>query len=310
MDSITTGAMRRSIQANLVCMASMIAWAAGLPAAEPLIDILPPIHLTAGRMVLAALALIVIWIAIEGTDALRRVFWLRGMAIGGLALGLGAALLIYGQALSDPVTVAIVGATIPVVGIALEVLLDGRRMTLALVLGLLLSLAGGLVALDFQRAGAGFGLGALCCLASVVTFTIGSRLTVTALPGHSPLAGTAVTVTGAGLATLIVALLQETLGFTDAPWGALSAANWAQLGFFAIFSMSISQVLWITSVGRLGIGLAGLHINATPFYVMLMLFALGAPWNWHQAFGALVVGLGVMVAQNPTWLKRRPYADA
>ena len=62
--------------------------------------------------------------------------------------------------------------------------------------------------------------------------------------------------------------------------------------------MAISQVLWIRSVGHLGIALSSLHINATPFYVMLILFALGGAWNWTQAAAALVVGVGVFIAQG------------
>ena len=46
--------------------------------------------------------------------------------------------------------------------------------------------------------------------------------------------------------------------------------------------MAISQLLWIISVGRIGIGAASMHMNAVPFYVMLIVFALGGAWNWAQ----------------------------
>jgi drug/metabolite transporter (DMT)-like permease len=225
-------------------------------------------------------------------------------------MGAAATFLIYGQSLSDPVTVAIVSASMPIVGITLEVLLDRRRLTLAILAGLVLSIVGGLIALDLNGAASGFGLGAVFCLISVVLFAVGSRLTVTALPEVSALGGTALTVTGAGLATVLVALAQDISGLGHADWGALSTINWIQLCFFSVFSMALTQVLWIMSVGRLGIATAALHINAAPFYVMLILFALGAPWNWHQALGALVVGLGVMVAQNLIWQRRPRRADA
>jgi hypothetical protein len=38
---------------------------------------------------------------------------------------------------------------------------------------------------------------------------------------------------------------------------------------------------------------------------MLILFAFGAAWNWQQALGAAVVGLGVLVAQGIIPLNRR-----
>jgi drug/metabolite transporter (DMT)-like permease len=62
--------------------------------------------------------------------------------------------------------------------------------------------------------------------------------------------------------------------------------------------MALSQVLWIMSVRRLGIGMAALHINAAPFYVMIILFALGGAWVWAQALAALLVALGVLIAQH------------
>jgi hypothetical protein len=49
--------------------------------------------------------------------------------------------------------------------------------------------------------------------------------------------------------------------------------------------------MWIMSVERLGIGLSALHINAAPFYVMLILFLFGGSWSWTRAAAAALVGL-------------------
>ena len=59
------------LAANLMCMASMFIWAAGLPAAEPLIAKLPPLSLTAARMTLAALSMLPLWALTEGLGVLR-----------------------------------------------------------------------------------------------------------------------------------------------------------------------------------------------------------------------------------------------
>ncbi len=289
------------LTANLICMGSMLIWAAGLPAADHLIPLLIPEQLNALRMLLAGGFLVVVWALFEGFGPLRRTNWLKGIAVGSL-IGLGAWFLIKGQAIGGAVTAAVISSTLPVVGIALEVALDGRKVTLALILGLILSLAGGVMALDLGAGGAGGGLslawGAVLCFCSVVSFTIGSRLTVTAFPKETPLGRTAVTLTGAAIAALIVAGGQVGLGGempTFAAWG------WKEIGAILLFSvgaLGISQVMWIMSVERLGIGLSALHINAAPFYVMLILFALGGLWNWPQAFAAALVGLGVLIAQG------------
>ncbi len=285
-----------ALTANLVCMASMMIWAAGLPAADLVIPLLPSEQLAALRMALAALALLPIWALVEGPGAMARVNWLKGIAVGSL-IGIGAWCLILGQARGGAVTAAVISATLPVVGMRLEILLDGRKITRALVIGIALSLAGGLAALDWTG-GVSLGLGAAFCFASVVVFTIGSRLTVTAFPALSPLGRTALTLAGAAIATAAVAGAQVGLG-TPPP----SFANWGwpevlAILAFSVGSLAISQVLWIMSVERLGIGISALHINAAPFYVMVILFAMGRGWSWTQAGAAALVGLGVLIAQG------------
>jgi hypothetical protein len=39
-------------------------------------------------------------------------------------------------------------------------------------------------------------------------------------------------------------------------------------------------------------------MNAVPVYVMIIMFALGAGWNWPQAYGAVIVAIGVLIAQG------------
>lgn len=291
--------------ANFLCMLSMLVWALGLPAADLLIGPVPALPLTAARMVMAALCLLPMWWWMEGTQALREAHWGKGVLVGGLGIGVGAFMLVLGQGRTNVVTVAVISAAMPVVGIAIEVLLDGRKMTLALVLGVLLSLGGGVMALGGAGDGLGMGLGALLCFGSIVLYTMGSRMTVTSFPTLTPLGRTTVTLTGAALATSVAAGLNALLGGAGPDWNVLGLKELGALAVFAIGGLAISQVLWIMSIGSLGIAMSSLHINATPFYVMLILFALGGSWDWTQALAAAVVGLGVLIAQGIVPLKRR-----
>lgn len=290
--------------ANLICMASMLIWAAGLPAADFIIPLLPADQLSVLRMGLAALALLPVWALMEGPGALFRVNWLKGIAVGSL-IGLGAWFLIQGQARGGAVTAAVISATLPVVGIALEVVLDGRKLSRALVLGLLLSLAGGMMALDFKAGGMSMGFGALLCFGSVLSFTLGSRLTVTAFPGLSPIGRTALTISGAAIAVSVVAGLGIATGTAPPDFSAWGWKETLALLAFSVGSLGISQLMWIMSVEKLGIGLSGLHINAAPFYVMIILFLLGGRWDWGQAAAAGLVAIGVLIAQGIIPLGRR-----
>ncbi len=297
--TITDIAARRSLlSANLICLASMVTWAAGLPAADLIVPHMPPIALTAGRATLAALVLLPVWWAIEGTASLRRANWLRGAWVGFVTLGLASFFVIIALTLTDTVTVAIVSAVMPVAGIALECLADRRAFTRAIALGLLLSIAGGLIALSGNMASVDFGFGAVAALASVLCYTWGSRETVRALPELTSLGRSTVTVAGAAIVMLIAALIDGLLRDAWPDWSAIGPAELTGLAIFGVGSMAVSQLLWIISVGRIGIGAASLHMNAVPFYVMLIVFLLGGAWNWWQTAGAVVVVAGALIAQG------------
>jgi drug/metabolite transporter (DMT)-like permease len=298
-------AQHRPAVANLMCMMSMLVWAVGLPAADLLIGPVPPLQLTAARMVMATVCLLPVWWWLEGSAVLRAANWGRGVWIGGISIGLGAFMLVVGQGLTDSVTVAVISAAMPVIGIGIEVVLDGKKITANLVVGTLLSLLGGLMALGGVTSGAGLGLGALLCFGAVLLFTVGSRLTVTAFPQLTALGRSTVTLTCAALATEVAESVSLLLGAAGPNWAVLGLKELGALALFSIGGLAISQMLWIASIGSIGIALASLHINATPFYVMIILFALGGEWRWSQALAAAIVGLGVLVAQGIIPLRRR-----
>lgn len=289
------------LMSNLICMASMLIWAAALPAADILIrqdpPVLPPLWLNAGRMVLAAAFLLPLWWWAEGGAALRSARWIRGMLVGSL-IGFGALLLILGQGRTSAVMAAVVSSSMPLLGIALEIALDGRKLTPAIVIGLLLSIVGGVLAAGRFDGGIGFGIGALLCLGSVVTFVLASRWTVTALPRMTALGSTTVTVCGAAAAAVIFALVGTMAGMAPPLWPAFGAGEFTALFIYGVGGLAISQLLWIVAVGQLGIAMSSLHINLTPFYVMLFMLALGGVWSWLQAAGAALVCVGVLVAQG------------
>jgi drug/metabolite transporter (DMT)-like permease len=301
----TSPAIANSIlTANLICIASMLVWAAGLPAADVIIPLIPPLPLTAMRTGLAALVLMAVWLLVEGVGPIRGGRWAMGILIGGICIALGAMLLVIGQAYTDAITVSIITASMPIIGIALEVMLDGRRITGALILGLGLSLFGGVIALAKGGFSLDLGLGALAAFASCAVFTWGSRATVTTFPDMTPLGRTTLTVAGAFIAALAVSLTWSAMGGAPVQWAALGWPEFGALAMFGIGSLAISQILWIISVERIGVGAASLHMNAVPFYVMIFAFALGAEWSWLQTFGAGIVVVGVMVAQGMIRLPR------
>lgn len=290
---------RRSlVAANLICLASMVIWAAGLPAADLIIPHMPPLALTACRALLAAAVLLPIWWLVDGRDAVLGANWRTGAWVGFVTLGLASFFVIIALQFNDPVTVAIVSAVMPVIGILLECIADHRPFTRALAVGLVLSVAGGLIAVNGAEGELDFGIGVLAALASVTVYTWGSRETVRAFPDLTPLGRSTITIAGGALVATCAALADGLVRGAWPDWAAIGWVEFGGLAIFAIGSMAISQLLWIVSVGRIGIGAASMHMNAVPFYVMLMVFVMGGPWNWWQTLGAAVVVTGAAVAQG------------
>ena len=81
--------------------------------------------------------------------------------------------------------------------------------------------------------------------------------------------------------------------------GSLDISNMGLLLIYACLALGLSQVFWIKAVGEVGIGVASFHLNATPFYVMIIIFILGSEWNWMQALGAVILTVGTVMAQLP-----------
>ncbi len=103
----------------------------------------------------------------------------------------------------------------------------------------------------------------------------GIEALVRALPDLSPLGRSAITVAGCAGVALVAALGDGVIRGAWPDWAAIGPTEIAGLAMFGIGSMAISQLLWIISVGRIGIGAASMHMNAVPFYTMLMVFSLG-----------------------------------
>ena len=288
---------RSAVAGNMLGTLSMILWAAGFPASELLLANWDPLVLITARLALAVMFLLVVWVALEGPQALIRAKWGAGALIGAVGFGGGAYLILLGQSLSDPVTVAVIASAAPVIGALLEIMFDGRRLRIWFVAGLAVCIYGGLLATGSIGGDVALGWGAGFALISVVLFSWGSRATVLGIKNTSLIGRTTITMAGALIGTGMVCVPMVLLGHVEMPHDPVDAQQILMLSLYAIGAMALSQLLWIASVGRLGVAVASFHMNVAPFYVMLFMIALGAAWNWEKAAGAAVVLTGVLLAQ-------------
>lgn len=287
---------RPFLTGNALAIGSMVTWAAGLPAAQILLETWPPLTLSLARMVLALIVLVPVWLLREGRAPMMQARWGRALWIGALGFGLGPYLLLEAQKLTDPVTVALIVSCAPLIGTGLELAAGTRRLSGAFALGVMASVLGGLVATS-ALAPAQLGFGALLAVLSTGIYCWASLASVRDLPGMSDVGRTAATLAGGLLASAILLAGFHVAGADVLPRMAIDLRQVVMLLIYSVLALAVSQALFVAAIARLGVAVSTFHINVTPFYVMLIMLALGEPWDWTRAFGAAIVASGVILSQ-------------
>ncbi len=287
-----------SFFANANCFAAMLLWATGFVALEYLLDDWGVLSLSSLRLVVSVVFLVLWWGWTEGWAKVFGAPWRKGLIIGGLGWGVGSVLLVMGQKLSDPVTVTIVVAMMPIAGAATEIVFDNRRLSRRLIVGLILAVLGGYLATGAQPMQGNFGFGVALCLGAILLFAWVTRATTRQFETLSRTGQATVTLCGGMLVTLIWYGISIVAGFGEIHIGTIDTGDWLPLLIFLLPSSGIAQLLWIHGAGKLGILLASFHMNAVPFYVMVILVSLSlGQWHWLQAGAVVLVALGVLVSQ-------------
>jgi len=293
---ISSVSSNRLVTGNALAFIAIFLFAAGFPAAEVLLEIWHPITLMFFRLLLAVSTLVIILILLEGLPSVLKAPWLKGIKIGLLGFGLGTNLLLFAQWFTDPITVALLATLIPVSATILEVWDRRRKLNTKFILGLLASIIGGFIAVS-ENISIDLGWGVLMALASGFCFMWASDKSVTKLSGLSSIARSSITFTGAAVFTTISFLVLFNLGLIEIP-NKITTNQLFSLIIYSVISMAISQVFFIASVDKVGIAISSLHLNFSPFYVMIILFILGGAWDLRAAVGASIVAFGVWLAQS------------
>jgi drug/metabolite transporter (DMT)-like permease len=284
------------IAGNTLALISIFLFAAGFPAAEVLLKIWHPITLMFFRLILVVSTLVMLWILIEGLSSVLKAPWLKGLKIGLLGFGLGTNLLLFAQWFTDPITVALLATLIPISATTLEVWDGRRKLNRKFILGLFASIVGGFIAVS-ENISIDLGWGVLMALASGFCFMWASDKSVTRLSELSSIGRSSITFAGAAVFTTISFIVFFTLGFVEFP-NRITNGQLFSLLIYSVIAMAVSQIFFIAAVDKVGIAITSLHLNFSPFYVMIMLFLLGGTWDLRAIIGASIVAVGVWLAQT------------
>ena len=199
------------------------------------------------------------------------------------------------------------------VGIALaSALFMGERLTLQKALGIAVCLCGAAVVLargnPLELLSGGLGLGELCLLGCVLSWTLYSVLGKRALGSLSPLQA----VTGSCLAGALLLLPFALAEGLPGHLADLEASQWAGLAYLAVCGTGLGFSWYYQGLRAIGPTRAGVFINLVPVTaVTLGVVLLGESLSGTLVSGAALVVTGLFLTNTPRlrvrrvdWLKR------
>ncbi len=292
--------MSPRLKGNLAAFIAMLFWATGFPVVAVILQTWEPLLLAPFRLAASAAVLLLVVAATSGFRQLTLRQWWAITWIGGGILSASTILLLYGQNLAHPITVAVIISMMPMISAAMGMAAGTERLTAALAVGVALSVVGGAITsytpseVGAMDLGALFGAGLVLC--AITLFVLYTRMTETHL---SQLPGAA----KAGLTMFAAMIVVGDLAFLAAGWNLVplqmdfSPYTMALITWLGAAAIGISMTLWFVSVRLIGTTITAMHHNLVPFYVILLSLAAGGAIATQHWIGAALVIVGAVVAQ-------------
>ncbi|KKJ94422.1 DMT family transporter [Micromonospora sp. HK10] len=268
---------------------------------------LHPLHLTLYRVATGAATLLVVLAVLRDRLPREPRVWAHLVVVAAFGVALPFTLFGYGEQRVESMLAGIWNATTPLIVLPLAVLVfRTERLTVRRAIGLGLGFAGVLVVLGvWEGVGGSHFLGQLMCLGAAACYGV-------AIPYQKKfIADTAYTGLSLSAAQLLVATAQLAVvaplvaGAPPAPAGLSGRVLGSVLALGAL-GTGLAFVINLRNIRLAGASTASTVTYLIPVFAVLVgAVVLGERMNWHQPVGALVVLVGVAVAQGMLG-RRRP----
>jgi drug/metabolite transporter (DMT)-like permease len=275
-------------------------WGANLPVTKVMLGHFDLMPMAAVRTAAATAALAVLLGLVEGWSALRIDLPPGRFLMLGLLMGGFFACYAFGIWLSNPITAALVGVAGPLVSAATVWLATRQAFDPGFGVALGLTVTGGLILASSTVLGRGdatFRGGEIIVLLSSSLWTLYS-LKAQAWFGRESQLHRAYVASLSALGWLVLlAGAMVALGRARQPFGVSDGWVWTQLIATAILASGLGGYYWNVGASRLGVPVASLWVNLTPFFAVLWAMAYGFTPNAYQIGGGLVALSGVVYMQ-------------
>ena len=291
--------------ANLGMLLVVLLWGSQVPVANDLSQRWDPFFL-AGMRYVAALPLFWLWLKLLEPQRLAldavtpRLSLLRFCALG-LAITSFAVFYMLGVARSNPITIAMIVATGPIIGALVSWVLLGVRPKHGVWIGLLAVVPGALlVSVDFKPGGTRLQLSGgeplmMLALASWAVYSIQAQRW---LAGRSQLRITTLSVSATVVPISVVYLMAMKAGLTYGDLRTASGMDLLAFAYLVLGALMIAVTLWNVGVSRLGLVVASMYLNMIPIVAVGIAMLYGVQPRMEQLIGGLLVIAGVVIAQR------------
>ncbi|SCG59262.1 DMT family transporter [Micromonospora coxensis] len=277
------------------------------------IEELHPLHLTLYRVATGAATLLVVLAVLRDRLPREPRVWAHLMVVAAFGVAIPFTLFGFGEQRVESMLAGIWNATTPLIVLPLAVLVfRTERLTARAAVGLGLGFLGVLVVLGvWEGVGGAHFVGQLMCLGAAACYGV-------AIPYQKKfIAGSAYSGLSLSAAQLLVATAQLAVvgplvaGAPPVP-ADLSLPVVASVVALGALGTGLAFVINLRNIRVAGASTASTVTYLIPvFAVLIGALALGERLNWHQPVGALVVLLGVAVAQGLVGRRRlRPTVGA
>lgn len=283
---------------------TVVFWAASYQWSKVVLGYLDPVWTAEIRYGLAAIVLLAVTLPSGQVAGAFRGNWRNYLLIGIIGFAVYPLLILGAIAQTSALNASVVMALSPVLTMLGAGLFLGEELNGRMVIGLVIAVAGAVVAVlgDNPRGLAGLTLDygeplALVAAVCLSFYTIAQRKLLS--PSVPSIVSVALMLTiGA------VLLLPITLIFGKLPTTPPSAAViWSMLPV-SLLSTALAFVLWLRATQVVGVDIPNLLFNFIPVLTMIFTWVAGTPPFPMQILGAVLVVAGVTVA---AWKHRHPH---
>jgi drug/metabolite transporter (DMT)-like permease len=286
---------RRPGAARALALATLtvLLWGVSFPVSRVAVREIAPLALAAARFVVAAALL---WPAARRRGfALARADLPAVLLLGLLGVTLYFALENYGLVFTTASHASLIVATVPLGSAAVEAVRSRRPPRPLALAGMAVAIAGVVVIVRPDGAGAGGLLGDLLVLGAMASWVAYTFIARDLMARYPALLVTAATM-AAGAATLLPLAAVEAL---LRPVAVPSPAAWAALAYLGLLCSALAYLLWNLALPVLGVPVANNLLNLVPLVSVLTgVVFLGEPLTLSIAVGGALVLLGVVVVER------------